>query len=105
MKDPKINWTKVPSGYQIGYSSELGPLWLKVIARTPVLKKYTFYLAYKYGHTTITKSPEIEIDSESINFDDPNWKDPRTGKSVQDMVDEGSLAFMEYRQKGKKRQT
>ena len=102
MKDPKINWANVPSGYQIGYSSEHGPFWLKAISRTPILNKYTFYLAHKYGHATLTKSPEIEIETESINFEDPNWRDPKTGKSVEDMVNEGSLAFMEYRKKGDK---
>lgn len=103
MKEPKIDWSKIPDGYQIGYSSVDGPMWLRLIAKTPILSNYSYVLAYKFGHTKITKSPELGLDSDPINFEDPHWRDPISGKSVQDMVNEGSLAFMGYREKGEKR--
>lgn len=89
-----VDWDLVPTGYSVGFAVADLPLWLKIAVQLPPMRWHQIHSIQKRGYARYTPSLHTEVNEicEPIDFNNQDWRDPRTGESVQEMIIAGSLA-------------
>lgn len=94
-----VDWDLVPTGYSVGFAVADLPLWLKIAVQLPPMRWHQIHSIQKRGYARYTPSRDVEKNDmyEAIDFNDQGWRDPRTGKSVLEMIVEGSIAPLKFK--------
>jgi len=85
-------WSEIPADFYPEFNFHRGPLWLRVLARTPVLDRYAYPIAMKKGLCDLW--PTNEQASLDDDFARGNWIIKDHPKNRLDRWFEGSVALL-----------